>query len=167
MTAPPVLYLFCGLPGAGKSTLAARLAEDRGAVYLRIDAINQGLRHSALKLENAMDGGYAVARALAAENLAIGQSVVADAVHWRQEERQVWDEIGADSLARRFWIEVACSDEAMRQDRIERRSAKEGRLGWDAIGPLTMDPVHDADLCIDTAVEDLNGSLARLFRALP
>ncbi len=167
MTAGPFLYLFCGLPGSGKSTLAAHLAEERGAVYLRIDAINSGLRQSALRLTDAKDGNYVVVRHLAAENLAIGHSVVADAVHWRREERDAWAEIGVEAGARHIWIEVVCGDEALRRARIEHRSAAQDRLGWDAIGRLKMDPVADPDIQIDTAADPLEDSLARLNRLLP
>jgi predicted kinase len=40
----PTLYIFSGLPGSGKSSLAKLLACERHAVYLRIDTIEQGLR---------------------------------------------------------------------------------------------------------------------------
>jgi predicted kinase len=36
-----MLIAFCGLPGAGKTTLARRLAQQRQATYLRIDAIEE------------------------------------------------------------------------------------------------------------------------------
>ena len=38
------LYIFAGLPGTGKSTLAQQLARRFKAVHLRIDTIEQGLR---------------------------------------------------------------------------------------------------------------------------
>ena len=40
----PTLYIFSGLPGAGKTTLAERLAKQVSAVYLRIDTVEQALR---------------------------------------------------------------------------------------------------------------------------
>ena len=40
----PTLYIFSGLPGTGKSTLAKRVAQHFDALYLRIDTIEQALR---------------------------------------------------------------------------------------------------------------------------
>ena len=44
LTASPTLYIFSGLPGTGKSTLAPRLASRLDAMYLRIDTVEQALR---------------------------------------------------------------------------------------------------------------------------
>ena len=40
----PALFIFSGLPGSGKSTLARALAREMGAVYIRVDTIEQALR---------------------------------------------------------------------------------------------------------------------------
>jgi predicted kinase len=40
----PVLYIFSGLPGTGKTTLSQKVARQIKAVYLRIDTIEQALR---------------------------------------------------------------------------------------------------------------------------
>lgn len=39
-----ILYIFAGLPGSGKTTLAQELAQRVKACYLRIDTIEQALR---------------------------------------------------------------------------------------------------------------------------
>ena len=39
-----MLIIFSGLPGSGKSTIARALAKRLGAVYLRIDTIEQAIR---------------------------------------------------------------------------------------------------------------------------
>ncbi len=40
----PTLFILSGLPAAGKSTLSKLISQEYGAVYLRIDTIEQGLR---------------------------------------------------------------------------------------------------------------------------
>ena len=42
----PTLIIFSGLSATGKTTLASELARQMGAVYLRIDSIEQAIRDS-------------------------------------------------------------------------------------------------------------------------
>ena len=39
-----VLYIFSGLPGTGKTTLAKEISKILRTVYIRIDTIEQGIR---------------------------------------------------------------------------------------------------------------------------
>ena len=41
-----MLIIFGGLPSTGKTMIATELAGQLGAVYLRIDSIEQALRHA-------------------------------------------------------------------------------------------------------------------------
>ena len=41
-----MLIVFSGLPGTGKTTIARGLAANAGAVYLRIDGIEQAIRNA-------------------------------------------------------------------------------------------------------------------------
>ena len=74
--ASPTLYIFAGLPGSGKTTLSRQLARRFGAAYLRIDTIEQALRDLC---GVAVTGeGYRLSYRVAADNLQLGVSVVAD-----------------------------------------------------------------------------------------
>ncbi len=66
-----MLYIFGGLPGTGKSTLASALAGASGAVYIRVDTIEQAVRDSGLVLDGP--AGYLVGYALAFDNLILGR----------------------------------------------------------------------------------------------
>ena len=76
-----------GLPGVGKTAISRELAMAVGAVHLRIDSIEQSLRSAGWRVEGE---GYAVAYALAADNLALGRTVIADCVNpWPPHTRGV------------------------------------------------------------------------------
>ena len=67
------LIVFGGLPGTGKTTLSREVARRCGAVYLRIDSIEQSIR-ATMPVEMGA-AGYAVAMALARQNLSIGATL--------------------------------------------------------------------------------------------
>jgi predicted kinase len=69
-----VLYIFLGLPGTGKSTLAKNLARKLNAVYIRTDTVEQGIRD--LCHMDVQGEGYRLAYRIAEDNLKIGNSVV-------------------------------------------------------------------------------------------
>ncbi|WP_080654909.1 AAA family ATPase [Bradyrhizobium japonicum] len=74
----PTLLVFGGLPGTGKTTISRELATRLNATYLRVDAIEQALRQGGLAVGSM---GYAIANAIAAENLKLHRTVVADCVN--------------------------------------------------------------------------------------
>lgn len=84
--ANPRLILTCGLPGAGKTTLATRLAAERPAVRLSKDEWHWALgstpwdRELGDRLERQLSE-------LAAELLRLGISVVIDFGLWARSER--------------------------------------------------------------------------------
>jgi len=117
-----MLVVFGGLPGTGKTTIAREVARRRGAFYVRIDTIEHSIRAGVPGGEIGV-AGYAVAMALARENLSVGQIVVADAVNPVPEARDAWRNIAAKLSARLIEIEVVCSDALEHRRRVEARHA--------------------------------------------
>ena len=97
----PILIIFSGLPGSGKTTLAKALAQELQAVYLRIDSIENGLRASVAKVETIEDAGYQAAHRVAADNLERGFSVIADCVNPIQLSRDGWQNVCKYDFCRR------------------------------------------------------------------
>ena len=115
-----MLVILSGLSGVGKTTIARQLARAMPAVHVRIDSIEQALRNAGWTVEGE---GYAVAQAVAEDNLRLGLTVIADCVNpWpltRSEWRSVADRAGVGAIE----VEIICSDADEHRRRVESRRA--------------------------------------------
>lgn len=117
----PTLVIFAGLPGTGKTTLSQRLAQRIKAVHLRIDTIEQALRDlCGIRVEGE---GYDLAYRIAADNLRLGNCVVADSCNPLELTRRAWEQVANDQMAEFVNIEVICSDSVEHRRRVESRRA--------------------------------------------
>ena len=114
-----MLIALGGLPGVGKSTLAASLARRIGAVHLRIDTIEQAMRNVGFEVSGPE--GYLAARDLAEDNLRIGHTVIVDSVNPLPITRDYWRETAARLMVELVEIEVVCSDRNQHRVRVESR----------------------------------------------
>lgn len=112
--------VFAGLPGSGKSVLARGVANAIGATYLRIDTIESAIV-SALMPYRDNPVGYVVAERVAADQLAAGRDVVADAVNGVAAARAGWVALAARNGAALRFVEVRCSDVTEHRRRVEAR----------------------------------------------
>ena len=118
-----VLAVFAGLPGVGKSTLAARVAAELPASVLAVDTVDFTLRRYDVTEPRPGFAAYGVVAALAEVQLRIGHSVIIDAVNPVRAARQLWVDL-ADRLAVPLRIvEVVCGDDAEHRRRVEERYA--------------------------------------------
>jgi predicted kinase len=115
-----MLIVIGGLPGVGKTTVARRLAAALGAAYVRIDSIEQTLRNAGCNVEGE---GYAIAHAVAEDNLRLGRPVVADCVNPWPLTRGEWRSVAARAGVRAVDVEVVCSDAIEHRRRVESREA--------------------------------------------
>ena len=116
-----MLIALGGLPGVGKSTLAALLARRAGAVHLRVDTIEQAMRNAGFTVSGPE--GYLAARDLAEDNLRLGHTVIVDSVNPLETTRNYWRGTAADTGVELVEIEVVCSDERQHRRRVESRIA--------------------------------------------
>jgi predicted kinase len=164
-----MLIVFAGLPGTGKTTIARALADERQAVYLRIDTIEQTLRREARPAgEDVGAAGYLVAYALAKENLrGRGRIVVADAVNPVKAARNAWREIAATQACPLLEIELTCSDRDEHRRRIDERPAEVDGLPpvtWQQVIDRLYEPWDRPHCVLDTARHDPEQALEEIRR---
>jgi predicted kinase len=93
-----MLIILSGLSATGKTTIARELARQLGAVHVRIDSIEQAIHDSRADASAPVgDAGYRVGYAVAADNLSVGRTVIADTVNPLPVTRDAWVEVARPS----------------------------------------------------------------------
>jgi predicted kinase len=160
------LYALCGLPFAGKSTLATALAKNIGAVAVRLDAINHerglGLDGSSipsLEWQRTYDEAY---RRIA-DQLDGGQSVIFDHGNFTRAERERVRSIGAHAGALVQIIHVLVSPEVARRRWLRNRQTRERYDlrddDFDLVVRIFEPPDGEPEV---VTIHDLDAELARL-----
>jgi len=160
-----VLYIFAGFPGAGKSTLARRVAREFNSAYLRIDTIEQALRD--LCGIDVHGEGYGLCYEIAKDNLALGRSVVADSCNPISMTRNRWETVARESGAGYLHIEIVCSDEQEHRRRIRDRTSSIPGLKlptWEEIMAREFHAWDRARIVLDTAGKSEAQAMEELLR---
>ncbi|CAN5208020.1 AAA family ATPase [soil metagenome] len=122
----PMLYIVCGLPFAGKTTMSSELAESLGrAAHVEIDQVNteRGLGINAAPI-SPMEWAetYRIAYQRADEELSTGYDVVFDATNYSRAQRDILrinaNRQGADSAV--IFVDVPAEEcrERWRANRV-------------------------------------------------
>ncbi|MCB0825939.1 MAG: ATP-binding protein [Armatimonadetes bacterium] len=143
-----MLINFSGLPAVGKTTISRLLAEEIGAVFLRVDTIEKVLQNTGV--EPIEGKGYQITCAVATENLKLGRTVIADQVNNWELTRSWFHEAAKEAGAKYLDLEVICSDRELHRARLEARGC---HLTWDDILAREADthPWSCERLVIDSA----------------
>jgi predicted kinase len=117
------LVVVCGLPGTGKSSVAAALATRLGAVGLSVDPIEDALLGAGLPPSWEVGvAAYEAARVMAEQNLALGRSVVVDAVNDGEPARDTWRTAAGRTGARLVFVVLTLDDATEHRRRLESRA---------------------------------------------
>ncbi len=163
-----MLYIFSGLPGTGKSTLSAALAQELPATYLRVDIVEQAMRVAGVWIDGP--AGYIVCYELASQNLRLGLNVIADTVNPIRETREAWREVALSLGVAFVEIKVVCTDENEHRDRVSSRVADiPGFVSptWEQVRNRQYDEWDTEHIVIDTAHQTVGESMMALRNELP
>ncbi|QJI41247.1 AAA family ATPase [Pseudomonas sp. ADAK2] len=164
-----MLIVFSGLPGTGKTTIAKGLAARLGALYLRIDSIEQAIRDADVLASDVGRSGYLVANALALTNLDMGSRVVVDCVNPVQESRDAWRETASRAQSSLIDIEVTCSDREEHRRRVETRQIDVPGLkapDWQSVLDHDYEPWGCKPFGIDTALMSVDEAVAGIIERI-
>ena len=164
--------VFTGLPGTGKSTLAAAAARLLHCPVFAKDVVEAALWRSEIGPAQGIPtgwAGYALLTTLAESQLDVGQSAVLDSVATFERIRTRWRELAIARGGAFVTIHTVCSDEVVHRRRVETR--RRNIPGWPE---LTWEHVQEvrsryeapkADLVLDT-MNPLDTNIERLSRML-
>jgi predicted kinase len=151
-----VLIVISGLPGIGKTAVAAGLATRLRAVHLSIDPIEDAMLGAGLPPGRETGvAAYEATRAAAVQNLALGWNVVVDAVNDSGAARQTWRSAAdQEDVALRF-VMLSCSSDDEHRQRLEGRRRGLRHVPeptWEEVlvRAATYEPWTDDCLLVDT-----------------
>jgi predicted kinase len=149
-----MLIVFGGLPGVGKTTLSAAVAQRLGAVYLRVDAVESAMWDNGIDRDQPTGlASYGVVSAIAAANLRLGATVLADAVNPVEAARSAWRALAEAQGVPLRVVEVVCSDPAEHRRRVEARPPGPDQRHvptWAQIMAREYEPWTEPRLTVDT-----------------
>ena len=147
--------------------MARALAARLGAVHLRIDTIEAGLRG---KIAGPMDDtGYRIAYALAGDNLKLGLTVITDSVNPIPITRDAWRDVARRAGARSLEVELICSDDRLHRQRVEARMTDIDGLRlptWQDVLDREYHAWPEHDLVVDTAATPASEAVRKILHAL-
>ena len=165
-----MLIILGGLPGTGKTTIARELARQLGAVHVRIDSIEEAILASGVLNSPINDAGYRVGNAVAADNLRIGRTVIADSVNPVALSRDAWLEVAKRAQVPAVEIELTCSNVKEHRRRVEKRKsdiAGSRPLTWQDVVSRDYRPWNRDHVVIDTASRSVEEIVTIIRAAIP
>ncbi len=163
-----VLIVMAGLPGGGKSTIAAAAARRLDCTVISVDPIEAAMWRAGIDREQPTGlAAYVVAEALAEEQLRLGHRVIVDAVNDVEPARRQWRDLAARAGVQVLFAEVVTTDAREHRRRLEERergipgfseptwesvdARRVGFDGWDE-ERLRLDFVLDPDVNAEAIV---------------
>jgi predicted kinase len=142
----------------------------RCVAHVRIDSIEEAILDSGVLDSPINDAGYRVGYAVAADNLCIGRTVIADSVNPIPRSRDAWIEVANRAQVSAIEIEVTCSNAKEHQHRVETRIsdiAGSRSLTWQDVVSRDYRPWNRKHIAVDTASRTVEQVVTILRGAIP
>jgi len=163
----PSLYILSGLPATGKTTLAKLLAQRTGAMFMRIDTVENGLREFCnLNVESE---GYRLCYRIIRDNLKLGISAIADSCNTVNITREKWENVAIESGAIFHNIEISCSDIVEHETRVTLRNKKARNSNdptWEKVKLRNYEQWDKEIIKLDTSGKSVAQSFSELSEKL-
>ena len=118
-----VLLVVSGLPGVGKSAVAVAFAQRVRAAHLSVDAVEDALLGAGLPRGWTTGvAAYEAVRAAAEQSLALGLSVVVDAVNDSEPARDTWRKAAHATRAALWMVLLTAPPESEHRRRLASRT---------------------------------------------
>lgn len=162
---PLKVVVVCGLPGAGKSSIADALAREFSWPVFSVDPLDASMRRGGVDRETSGFVAYDLALTMAREHLRLGLSAIIDATSPVAPSRDAWTRLASDYGAKKVVVEIVCSDEALHRQRVEGRTRNIPgfpELTWDGVRYIAdmYEPLDEDRLVLDS-VNPLDGNIER------
>jgi predicted kinase len=108
-----MLYLICGLPGVGKSTVSRELEKLTGAVMLRTDEIRKLIFETPEYTNEEKEKVYEALFRTAESLLRLGKDVILDATFYKESLRKEALSVAKKADVSYMIIEVVCDEKLM------------------------------------------------------
>lgn len=167
-----MLAVMVGLPGTGKSTLAAVLAGRLEYTVIPVDPIEAAILRAGIDAGQPTGlAAYLVAETLTEGALKADHNVIIDAVNAVNPAREQWVNLAARIGEPIRFIEVVCSDEELHRSRLADQVVEPGEPpaveqsleeydDWTgpsaAVGRITLDTVEPIGVNVDRAIAFLH-----------
>jgi len=158
-----MLVVLTGLPCTGKSVVAEALARALPATLLSADSIDATLLAAGIAPDQRPDiVGYEIMKALADEQLALGGSVVIDAVNPFGWVRDEYAAIASRHSVVAVLVATICSDGGMHRARVEaRRTEGVKDIDWGGVErQIAYYELPAADILTLDAVDSVHDNVA-------
>jgi predicted kinase len=176
-----VLIVMAGLPGSGKSTIAAAAARRLDCAVISVDPIEAAMWRAGIDREQPTGlAAYVAAEAVAEAQLRLGRRVIVDAVNDVEPARQQWRDLAARAGVELLFVEVVATEAREHRRRLEERergipgfteptwesveARRAGFDGWEE-ARLRLDFVLDPDVNAAAIVAAAESSLPPATRS--